>query len=257
MFSIKSKANNQSSKINFYEQHPYDEFWIGREYEHESEVIALKRLLKGRHFKVALDYGGGYGRLCSLLADYADEVILTDPSSSLLKLGQSQNPGLKTLLLKTNADIPVKDSSIDLLTMIRVMHHLKEPKANFKEIRRVLKPGGLAIIEVANSAHALNKLKYLAKLKVVPKTPIPVGTASNGLQEDTPFVNHNSKTVEKELQASGFKIKNVLSVSNLRSGFIKNHLSQSILLPIEKHSQKALASIAFGPSMFILVEKVS
>jgi len=45
----------------------YTQYWIGREYENASEEIAIRRLLKNRHFKNAIDIGGGYGRLCPLL----------------------------------------------------------------------------------------------------------------------------------------------------------------------------------------------
>ena len=39
-------------------------------------------------------------------------------------------------------DLTFKDGSIDLLTMIRVMHHLPDPSGEFNEISRVLSPSG-------------------------------------------------------------------------------------------------------------------
>ena len=57
--------------------HNYLEYWDGRDYENASEHIAIKRLLKGRHFGTAVDIGGGYGRLCLLLENYADKVLST------------------------------------------------------------------------------------------------------------------------------------------------------------------------------------
>ena len=64
--------------------------------------------------------------------------------------------------------MPFKDDSIDLLTMIRVMHHLPNPAPEFKEIARVLSKDGLAIIEVANYAHFRNRLKHLVKARSCP-----------------------------------------------------------------------------------------
>ena len=43
-------------------KHNYLHYWEGRDYENDSEVIAIKRLLKNRHFSHAADIGGGYGR---------------------------------------------------------------------------------------------------------------------------------------------------------------------------------------------------
>ena len=45
----------------------YTKYWVGRDYENAAEEIAIRRLLKGKHFASAVDIGGGYGRLCSLL----------------------------------------------------------------------------------------------------------------------------------------------------------------------------------------------
>ncbi len=63
-------------------------------------------------------------------------------------------------------DLKFKDGSIDLLTMIRVMHHLPDPTTEFNEISRVLSADGYAIIEVANYLHIRNRLKHLAKASV-------------------------------------------------------------------------------------------
>jgi hypothetical protein len=61
------------------------EFQESTGYEHESEVMALRqlldRLLTGSRFRTAVDVSGGYGRLSAVLAEYADQVTLVDPSS--------------------------------------------------------------------------------------------------------------------------------------------------------------------------------
>jgi hypothetical protein len=54
--------------------HNYLHYWDGREYEHAAEEIAIRKLLKKKHFETATDVGGGYGRLCLLLEDFADDV---------------------------------------------------------------------------------------------------------------------------------------------------------------------------------------
>ncbi|MHB1864716.1 MAG: class I SAM-dependent methyltransferase [Candidatus Saccharimonadales bacterium] len=250
-------ASVKHSGIDYYEEHAYNEFWVGREYEHEAELIAIRRLLKGHHFGVALDYGGGYGRLAPVLAEYADRVILTDPSSTLLDYAKKHKliSDLETIHLTTDGVIPVKDNSVGLVTMIRVMHHLEKPGKNLKEVLRILEPGGMAIIEVANSAHAINRLKYMSRLRSVPKEPIHIGRVANGIEDDTPFVNHNAKTIEVELNKVGLKVHKKLSVSNLRSPYLKKHVGQKGLLAAEKHLQAALAPALFGPSIFFLTQK--
>ena len=37
--------------------HNYLHYWDGRDYEHESEVLAIEKLLRGKHFNHAIDIG--------------------------------------------------------------------------------------------------------------------------------------------------------------------------------------------------------
>src|SRR5262252_6154221 len=64
----------------------YQDYWTGRNYEHQAEVIAIRRLLEGRRFGRAVDVGGGYGRLSVVLSEFAAEVTLVDSSSQQLEL---------------------------------------------------------------------------------------------------------------------------------------------------------------------------
>jgi len=45
----------------------YAQFWTGRDYEHQAELVALRRLLAGRRYRHAADIGGGFGRLAVVL----------------------------------------------------------------------------------------------------------------------------------------------------------------------------------------------
>ncbi len=67
-------TSNAKKKADQYNDpsHNYLKYWDGREYEHAAEEIAIKKLLRGKRFKHAVDIGGGYGRLCLLLENYAE-----------------------------------------------------------------------------------------------------------------------------------------------------------------------------------------
>ena len=56
------------------ESYNYQHYWISRNYENQAENIAINRLLKNKYFDVAVDIGGGYGRLAVLLEKYANKV---------------------------------------------------------------------------------------------------------------------------------------------------------------------------------------
>ena len=238
-------------------KHNYLRYWDGRDYENAAEQVAIKQLLKGKHFKHAVDVGGGYGRLCVLLEDYADRVTLAEPYQQQLDIAQDflkSHPEIDRKL--TQADnLDFEDKSIDLLTMIRVMHHLPDPNNEFKEIHRVLDDRGLFILEVANYAHGRNRLKHLLKGKKMPMEPVDIRSDQYKTEDEIPFVNHNPKKVINQLNKAGFSVLKTLSVSNLRSPLLKKILPQSGMLLVERILQPTLAKTYFGPSVFFLLKK--
>lgn len=239
--------------------HNYRHYWEGREYEHAAEEVAIQKLLKGKHFKKAVDVGGGFGRLCLLLEHYADKVILAEPSQQQLDLAADflkDHPEVDRKLMQAD-DLQFKDGSIDLLTMVRVMHHLPDPSPEFSEIARVLSLDGYAIIEVANYAHARNRIKHFLSGKKIPARPIDIRSEANRRDDEIPFVNHNPKTVIRQFEHAGLQVERVLSVSNLRSPGLKKVLTPSVMLSVEKFLQRPLSSIYFGPSIFFLVRKAN
>ncbi len=238
--------------------HNYLKYWEGREYENDAEAMAVIRLLKGKHFQNAVDVGGGFGRLCVLLEDYADKVTLAEPSQQQLDIAKDflkDHPEVDRKLLQAD-DLKFKDGSMNLVTMIRVMHHLPNPERELAEIARVLSKDGYAIIEVANYMHARNRLKHMLKGKKMPTEPVDIRSAANRRDDEIAFVNHNPNTVIKQLAHAGLKVDRVLSVSNLRSPGLKKVMSKRLMLAIENVMQPMLAASFFGPSVFFLVKKI-
>jgi len=235
----------------------YQQYWEGREYEHAAEELAIKRLLKGKHFKTAADIGGGYGRLCLLLEKYADKVVLAEPSLQQLDLAKHflrGHPEIERRLMQAD-ELQFADGSVDLITLVRVLHHLPDPEAELGEIARVLAPDGCAVIEVANYAHMRNRLKHLVRGKRMPVKPVDIRSAEHRGKDEVPFVNHNPKTLLRQLEHAGLRVDRTLSVSNLRSGTLKKRLPLEAMLAAENLLQMPLSYVYFGPSIFFLVRK--
>ncbi len=254
--SSQPKHKRQADQYND-PKHNYLRYWEGREYEHAAEELAIRRLLQGKHFRKAVDVGGGYGRLCVLLEEYADKVILAEPSQQQLDIAAKflkDHPEIDRRLLQAD-DLDMQDGEIDLLTMIRVMHHLPDPSAEFAEIARVLSPDGYAVIEVANYLHMRNRLRHLARLKRLPIKPVDIRSAANRRDDEIPFVNHNPATVIRQLAHAGLQVEATLSVSNLRSTRLKKMMPREVMLGAERIMQRPLAAVYFGPSIFFLVRK--
>jgi ubiquinone/menaquinone biosynthesis C-methylase UbiE len=235
----------------------YLHYWTGRDYEHAAEEMAIKRLLKSRHFTSAADIGGGYGRLCLLLEKYADKVTLAEPSKVQLDIAKDflkDHPEVDRKLMQAD-DLKFKDGELELVTMIRVMHHLPNPIPELSEVHRVLSKDGYFVLELANYAHARNRIKHLLKGKPLPKQPVDIRSKENQREEEIPFVNHNPQTVISQLDSVGFSVERILSVSNLRSPGIKKYVPSGVMLSLEKVMQPTLAMTYFGPSVFFLLKK--
>lgn len=235
----------------------YQDYWTGREYEHAAEEMAIKRLLKGKHFARAVDVGGGYGRLSKFLAGYADKVTLAEPSQQQLDMAKiylKDTPTVECKLLQA-ADLRLPANSVDLVLVVRVMHHLPDPSVELKEIARVLKPGGTFILEFANDAHFLNRVRYGVRGKKVPKKPVDIRSEASKQTGEIAFVNHHPKTIIKMLEIAGFEVETVLSGSNLRSPRLKKVLGKNVLLGLEKVMQPLLAPIYFGPSVWLCLKR--
>jgi SAM-dependent methyltransferase len=254
-----STTNNPKRKADQYDDPKYNymDYWTGREYEHAAEEMAIKRLLKGRHFENAVDVGGGYGRLSKFLTKFADKVTLAEPSQQQLDIAKiylKDSAQVQQKKLQA-ADLKLADGSVDLVLVVRVLHHLPNPEPEIIEIARILKPGGTFILEFANDAHFLNRLRYGARGKRVPRKPVDIRSEANKNAGEIAFVNHHPKTITRILEKTGFELETVLSGSNLRSPALKKVIGKKPLLALEKVLQPLLAPLYFGPSVWLRMKK--
>jgi ubiquinone/menaquinone biosynthesis C-methylase UbiE len=238
-------------------EYNYQDYWTGRDYEHAAEEMAINRLLRGKHFESAVDVGGGYGRLSKFLTKYSDKVTLAEPSQQQLDIGKiylKDTPQVDRKLLQAS-DLKMADESVDLVLVVRVLHHLPDPAPEMHEIARVLKPGGTFILEFANDAHFLNRVRYGVRGKSVPIKPVDIRSEKNKNEKELPFVNHHPKSILKTLHEVGFELESVLSGSNLRSPTLKKVLGKKPLLAAEGILQPLLAPLYFGPSIWFRLKK--
>lgn len=91
-----------------------------------------------------LDVGGGTGRVASAIRDLVDEVIIADVSMGMLKetLPASLRP-----VCGGSESLPFADDSFERVIMVDALHHVVNQAETVREMFRVLKPGGLLVIE--------------------------------------------------------------------------------------------------------------
>lgn len=246
-----------------YDTYDYPGYWEGRDYEHGSEILAIKTLLaKIPKIKSLLEVGAGYGRLTPAYLYRAKQVILSDPSTMLLKIARKTYfRNKKVFFLRSGLEgltSRLKPGSQDAVVMVRVLHHIEDPDATFKAINRLLKKRGYLILEFANKRHLKAMLREFLKGNFT--FPLDIFTkdarSPKSIRKNTiAFLNYHPDMIKYRLENHSFEVKDRLSVSNIRSSTLKRLLPTNTLLSLERILQKLLGYFYFGPSIFILAQK--
>ncbi|HUS52334.1 MAG TPA: class I SAM-dependent methyltransferase [Candidatus Bathyarchaeia archaeon] len=239
-----------------YNSYNYPSYWQGREYEHQAEVIALKRLLTKIPTKnLVVDIGSGFGRLTKIYVSSFNQCYLVDPSAKLVRLAKKMLQEYKNIYFqKGKAErLPLPDEKFDLAISIRVAHHLPDLEKPIKEVHRILKPGGFLILEFANKIHGKSVIRAALSRKLNFFTShLPEERSKN---KKMPFFNYHPNHVKSLLLANQFALLKILSVSNFRNPIFKRLIPRKALLLLETLFQPLLAPLSFGPSIFILAQK--
>jgi ubiquinone/menaquinone biosynthesis C-methylase UbiE len=239
-----------------YNSYNYPHYWQKRKYEHLAETIALKRLFaKVSRKNNLLDVGGGFGRLAEIYAPLFNNCLLIDPSEKLLKIAKKRLKKYKNIKVEKGGfpKLPVADSQIDCVLIVRVVHHLPQLEKAVIEIQRVLKPGGYLILEFANKIHGKSIIRVLLGRK--PNYLLSHLPENISHSREIPFFNYHPTHIRSLLLANGFREIKTLSISNFRNPIFKKLIPLNLLLFLESILQPILSFFNFGPSIFILAQK--
>lgn len=246
-----------------YDLYNYQKYWQGRDYDFWSEreaLVSLLNVIKNGKKDILLDAGAGFGRNASLYAGIFKKAILLDPS--VKEIGEAR------VLLKeysnleyqigTIEELPFPKDCFDCILCVRVLHHLENPESAISEFERILRPGGFLILEVANKINFKAKILALLKGNFVEfgsNKPLDKRSPQSKMLSTITFVNHNPEFIKEFLSENGFKIQEVLSVSNFRSPFSHIKALSAVFLFLDKILYRPLARVWFGPSIIFLAKK--
>ena len=239
--------NSEQPPVIDYEGSDYQtSFWDegGREYEDQSERIALKRLLPDQG-NLLLEIGAGAGRNTSRYSGY-QRVVLLDYSLTQLQ-GAQEHLGRCDRFIYVAGDVyrlPFVENLFDGATMIRTLHHMKDPLASMRQIQQVLKPESPFILEYANKQNLKAILRYLF-----------------GQQEWSPFsleaveftelnFDFHPISIRKWLTDAGFKLERQLTVSHFRLNVLKKWIPTRVLVFLDSIFQHTGNWWQLSPSVF-------
>ena len=222
-------------------------FWDqgGRQYEDRAEAIALKRLLP-THGELLLELGAGAGRNTPRYAGF-ERIVLLDYSRTQLQQARARL-GASPRYIYVAADIyklPFVDGLFDSATMIRTLHHMAEAPRALAQVRRVLEPGAVFILEYANKLNLKAILRYwLGRQSWSPFSLEPVEF------EKLNFDFHPA-AIQRWLVDLNFEVQKVLTVSHFRLGLLKRTLPAGVLAWLDGLLQPTGALFQLSPSVFL------
>jgi ubiquinone/menaquinone biosynthesis C-methylase UbiE len=116
--------------------------------EHMTRYLATQKLVTG---KIVLDIASGSGYGTQIIAKNAKKVYGVDINQDAVAYAKENYQSANIEYLVGNGEsIPLDDHSIDIVVTFETIEHIPNYKKFIDEVKRVLKPDGLALISTPN-----------------------------------------------------------------------------------------------------------
>ncbi|MGW8249111.1 MAG: methyltransferase domain-containing protein [Anaerolineales bacterium] len=222
-------------------------FWDqgDRAYEDQVEAIALRRLLPPEGH-LMLELGAGAGRNTPRYRQF-ERVVLLDYSYTQLQQAQAHlgTDGRYVFVAADAYRLPFVPGLFDAATMIRTLHHMADAHRSLRQVRQVLQPGGVFILEYANKQNIKAILRYWSRRQTwSPFSPEPVEFAALNF-------DFHPQAIREWLQETGFSIERQLTVSHYRVGFLKRWVPLKLLVAMDSFAQWTGDWWQLSPSVFL------
>ncbi|MEW6443461.1 MAG: class I SAM-dependent methyltransferase [bacterium] len=169
-------------------------------YQRQNNLI-LSAITPGNVARL-LEIGCGIGNFLSSVQHRFPVVAGVDPGPESLALARKFSPRAR-LVTGSGEHLPFEPEAFDAIVMKGVVHHLKEPTAVFKEVRRCLKSGGTFLIYEGNRHSAYRRFMLgLANAMHIP-------------HESTLFEHRSPEQMRRMLQEAGLQTSLQKDISGL------------------------------------------
>ena len=204
-------------------EYRYDEIYGGKGYERKSGFLewlssnlksydqtryqtVFKSLEKGQRL---LDIGCGNGYFCLMAKQLFDDVYGVDVSKVRIMdaekaiFNRQDHENFHFVQYDTDERLPFSDDFFDAISCIATLEFLLYPKQAVMEMRRVLRPNGIVVVQVGNIAFLPDRLALLTG-----RLPTLAGIDEIGVDWDR-LHSFTKEVLVKLFRNGGFEIINL------------------------------------------------
>lgn len=114
----------------------------------------LEHAARDRPIRAACEVGCGYGRLTSVLSEFAPRVVGFEREAELLRAARRLSPGVDWVRVSALTALPAASGSFDFAMTFTVLQHLNDVTARqaVEELQRIAAGGFVLLVEETDSS---------------------------------------------------------------------------------------------------------
>jgi ubiquinone/menaquinone biosynthesis C-methylase UbiE len=121
-------------------------------YLHNRRIGIVRELIQAYKVRSILEVGSGDGYILKAIEDLNVSLTGIEISETRIERARALVPSAE-IIQGDAREMPFESKSFDLVVCSEVLEHVPDPELAIEEIRRVLRPGGFAIITVPNEVN--------------------------------------------------------------------------------------------------------
>jgi ubiquinone/menaquinone biosynthesis C-methylase UbiE len=129
----------------------------------DMDVVSFSGIEQG---EVVVEVGAGTGNFLALFEEQAAGLVAVDLTEGMLREARRRFPRM-IAVMADGAHLPLTSGSVDLVSCAQMLHHVWEPLALLKEMRRVVKANGHVLVVDQVATERYEEAVMMNRLEII------------------------------------------------------------------------------------------